>query len=336
MMSRSEPIERPVAGEVSSSGPGEPFVLSVVVCTRDRPERLTACVESILDQSRRPDELIIIDDGQLDEPTRGALQDRCESSGVVFIYLHKTEPGLPKSRNLAVRSARGHVVQFFDDDVTLEPGFLEEVAWIYQADTDREIVGTDGTLLEPGPTTPGARVFDRLYRLAGWWSLKPRGVQRRLPRVLRRNRHRVKATLRIGGATMAFRRSALERHAFDEALSGYALGEDRDMAWRLAPIGWLVRLKWARAVHHHEPAGRPDHVALGRMVVGHYVHIMNRAGLTGVGDRLVIGYSLGVIAIGLLLFSCVNPRRYLPELWGMVQRAVGLLYAKASPVRSPP
>jgi len=123
---------------------------------------------------------------------------------------------------------------------------------------------------------------------------------------------------------MAFRRSALLENSFDEALAGYALGEDRDMAYRLGSRGWIVRSCKACAVHHVAPAGRPDAYAFGQMIVRNYVRIMTRNGFTSVGDRLIIGYSLSVMALSLLGFSLVNPKRYFAQFLGMIAAGAGL------------
>ena len=292
--------------------------LSIAICTRHRPGPLVACVRSVARQTRRPTELIVVDDGKLSAGDLRTLASICESAGIPFVYLHKGEPGLPKSRNLAVRHARGEIVQFLDDDVTVAPEFCREILRLFAADADGALVGTEGTLIEPAGRRAGDRVFDWVYRVAGWWALRPRPCRRPpLPPVLR-DRRRATPTWNIVGATMAFRRSALLEHPFDERLSGYALGEDRELAYRLGRRGWIVRSPAARAVHHRESAGRPDPFAFGQMVVRNYVRIMTRTGLTAIGDRLVIGYSLAVLAFSLLLFVPVNPRRYLWEFAGMV------------------
>ncbi len=303
--------------------------LSVVVCTRDRPQALAACVRSVAGQTLRPAELIVVDDGELSEQDLGTLRSICEPAGIPLVYLRKAEPSLPKSRNLAVRHTRGEIVQFLDDDVTLEPEFCREILDLYAADADGTLLGTEGALIEPGPHSFRARIFDWVYQLAGWWALRPRTCDRPPSPPPLRNPRRATPAWNIVGATMAFRRSALLTRPFDEVLSGYALGEDRDMAYRISRHGWIARSHTARAIHHHEPAGRPHPFTFGRMVVRNYVRIMMRNGLTGVGDRLVIAYSITVVALSLLPFSLVSPRRYLPEFLGMVAGGCQLICGAA-------
>lgn len=303
-------------------------MLSVVICTRDRPERLMQCARSVTAQTFRPIELIVVDDGELSEDVQRAVGGLCAPAGIPFTYLRKTEPGLPASRNLAVRHAHGDIVQFLDDDVTLAPTFCKEVVALYAADPGGALLGVDGTLVEVGDESLGARYFKWMYRLAGWWALRPRDGRRPpMPAVLR-DRRRASPSQRIIGATMSFRRSALLAEPFDQGLTGYALGEDRDIAYRLGRRGWIARCHTAHAVHHLDPVGRPGRFAFGEMVVRNYVRIMLRNGFCGVGERLVMTYSVLVVALSMLLASVVNPQRYLREflgvLWGS-RALVGLI-----------
>ncbi len=302
--------------------------LSVVICTRNRPRALEACIRSVVAQRTLPYEVIVVDDGELSEADRRMLADICESVGIPFVYLRKgpgqRRPCLPASRNLAVQHAHGDIVQFLDDDVTLEPDFCGEIQRLYADDSAGLLVGTDGRLLEPQRLGLGARAFEMLFLLAGWWALPPRRRGRRpLPNCLRDPR-RATPTLKIVGATMALRRSALQHASFDESLGDYALGEDRDMAYQLSRFGWVARCLTARATHHLNCSQRLDPYRLGRMTVQNYCRIMSNNGLNRVGDWLVIAYSLLVIGLGLLCCSVIRPRRYLPRVGGMIAAAASL------------
>jgi len=308
------------AAEVSSAF-GR-LTLSVVVCTRDRPRALEACVRSVMSQAVLPCEVIVVDDGELSEQDRKMLASMCEAKEVPFVYLKKEPsrrfPCLPASRNLAVRHARGDIVQFLDDDVTLDPQFLGEILRLYTDDFEGCLIGTDGVLHEPHQVGLGARVFDWLFRVAGWWALEPRHRGRPRQPACVRDPCRATPTLKIVGATMAFRQGVLRDDPFDEAMTDYALGEDRDAAYRLSRYGWIARCRTARATHHHDPLHRPDPYRFGRMTVQNYCRIMAKHGLNRMGDWLVHLYSLLVIALGLVCFSLVRPKPYWPRLGGMV------------------
>ncbi|HOA75681.1 MAG TPA: glycosyltransferase [Phycisphaerae bacterium] len=302
----------------------EPLAVTVAICTHRRPEALLTCVRSVLSQTRLPDELIVVDDGDLGAEDRETLSSMCAGAGVPFIYLQKSIPGLPASRNLAVAHARGDIVQFLDDDVGLDADFLRQILRLYHRDATGTLVGVDGTLCD-AVVTPAARAFALLYKLAGWWSLGPRCVRRGPLAPELRDRRWAVPVASLSGACMSFRRWALLAEPFDEALSGYALGEDRDISLRLGRTGWLLRSRAARATHHHDPAGRPDAFQFGRATVLNHVRIMRRIGRTGLGDTLVIAYSLTLITAALALCSLLKPRRYARELHGLLCGAAEVL-----------
>ncbi len=305
------------------SPPAGPLTISVIICTKDRAESLAACIDSVCNQSRPPAEVLVVDDGQLDVPTTEAVALNCRRAGIRFEYLRKrTAPGLTASRNLGVSRSVGDIVQFLDDDVSLEPGFCAAVMQMYEADSAAAVLAAGGSLSEPRSANPGAAAFAWLYSLAGWWSLKPRIRQRLpLPAPLR-DRRWYRPDPDVIGATMSFRRQVFTRYAFDEALPDYALGEDRDMLYRVWREGWVIRCTAARAVHHCDPAARPPGREFGLMSVRHYLRIMGRIGRTGPGDRLVIGYTLAVLAAGMLVCAALRPQRYGRQLLGLAQGLV--------------
>ncbi len=329
----AQSVQRLEPGKMHASSPG-PLTLTAVICTRDRPESLLRCVRSIAAQTVLPTELIVVDDGQLSPEYRESLASQCAGAGIRIQILQKAVPGLPASRNLAVRHARGDIVQFLDDDVELDPEFCRQILRLYELDGDGCVLGIDGVLLDSRPS-PVARAFEIMYRLGGWWALPPKNVRRRpLPPELRDGRWAVPTWL-LSGACMSFRRSALQTAAFDEGLAGYALGEDRDMSLRLARHGKLLHARGARAIHRHDSAGRPDHFQFGRMTVLNYVRIMRRIGRTSLGDCLVIAYSLTLIAATLAFFSFLKPRRYAPELKGLLAGAAEVIRSWPQDVTTP-
>jgi hypothetical protein len=151
---------------------------------------------------------------------------------------------------------------------------------------------------------------------------------RRLPRpACLRDADAFVADLRIAGATMSFRRSLLLAEPFDESLAEYALGEDREMALRLGHTHWIARARRAFAKHYHDPAGRMDPYALGRMVVRNYWRIVSRHCGAGAGVRLVVLHSFLVLAVVRLLFALGPGRRaHLREVAGMVRGGLDLLF----------
>jgi len=135
--------------------------LSVIIATMDREEELYRCLDSIWAQSRLPEELVIVDDGALDVE---ALRLRVPQ-GVEFQYHRKSPPGLSASRNLGARAARGEFLLFLDDDVVLDPNFIEEISKIFQEDRAGTLGGVSGVIVNRRPRPRWFRAWAKIFFL---------------------------------------------------------------------------------------------------------------------------------------------------------------------------
>lgn len=306
--------------------PTNPPTISVVVCTKGRPVSLSRCVRSVLQQGLLPIEVIVVDDGCLAPVVTDDLKARCERASVDWRYLTKTVPGLPRSRNLAVRHAAGDIIQFFDDDITIQPGFLLSIQSLYAADTGHVVAGADAHLLDPSPPTRGEKLYRLGYRTAGWWAIHPRHTRRPPQHGPIASFPGVRPVWNVVGATLSARRSVLIEIPFDEALGGYALGEDRDWSYRAGRNYWILRNHNARAVHRHEPTARPDPRQFGWMTVRNYLHIIRKSCEPGIGRSIVIGWTFTILVALQVLYCIVgNTRQHSLELAGMLQAFWGFL-----------
>ena len=87
--------------------------ISVVIATRDRPQLLRECLESITRQTSLPDEVIVVNDGGSAEAEQivAGFSDALEVR-----YLWREHGGVGAARNLGNRHARGEWVCIQDDD----------------------------------------------------------------------------------------------------------------------------------------------------------------------------------------------------------------------------
>jgi GT2 family glycosyltransferase len=110
------PPERPL-GSVAPLGP-----ISVVLCTRDRPEYLSAALSSLLLVDHPDFEIIVVDNNPASGMTK-RVTDEFSGPRVRVVDAHL--PGLARARNVGVRSARHDIVAFTDDDVLLDADWLK-------------------------------------------------------------------------------------------------------------------------------------------------------------------------------------------------------------------
>jgi glycosyltransferase involved in cell wall biosynthesis len=103
-----------------------PFV-SIIVPTHDRPERLQACLRSLLALHYPRYEIIIVDNAPSSPATANLLKQTCRDVSQVR-YVREDRPGASWARNCGTIAARGELLAFADDDIVVDPYWLVELA----------------------------------------------------------------------------------------------------------------------------------------------------------------------------------------------------------------
>jgi glycosyltransferase involved in cell wall biosynthesis len=94
--------------------------VSVVIPTYNRVGLVTLAVKSVLAQTFRDFEVIVVDDGSKDG-TQGAVT----SLGSKVRYIYQRNQGTAVARNVGIAAARGEFISFLDSDDTFRPHNLE-------------------------------------------------------------------------------------------------------------------------------------------------------------------------------------------------------------------
>jgi len=102
----------------------KPFV-SVVVCTRNRPDDLRECLASLKKQGYLKFEIIVVDNGD-DKRTA----EVAEKMSVRYVPA-PLKPNLPYARNVGLEASKGEIVVYCDDDIIAEDGWLPSLISAY-------------------------------------------------------------------------------------------------------------------------------------------------------------------------------------------------------------
>ena len=102
-----------------------PFI-SVVVCTRDRADRLEACLRHLARQEYPRFEIVVVDNA----PTSDAVRDLVEArkGRAKYRYVVEQRGGLSWARNAGIAAASGDVIAFLDDDEEPDGHWLAGIA----------------------------------------------------------------------------------------------------------------------------------------------------------------------------------------------------------------
>jgi succinoglycan biosynthesis protein ExoM len=102
------------------------FAVSVVICTYNRPRMLTAAVASCLNQATSRGlkfEIIIADNSPQGHATD--LAERLAADDFPVRRVSVSPANISLARNAGLRMARAPLVAFLDDDLEVEPGWLD-------------------------------------------------------------------------------------------------------------------------------------------------------------------------------------------------------------------
>lgn len=95
-------------------------LVSTVIPVYNRPEMLQRAVQSVLDQSYRPIEIIIVDDGSTDE-TPDTIASLAAAEPETIRPVRRANAGPGAARQSGMDIARGEFIQFLDSDDLLLP-----------------------------------------------------------------------------------------------------------------------------------------------------------------------------------------------------------------------
>jgi glycosyltransferase involved in cell wall biosynthesis len=259
--------------ELEIGAPVREANVSVIVATRNRPERLEVCLEALRKLRRQPGEIVVGDSGS---SCPDDVRKVAERHGARVVRLER--PGLSVARNAAARVASGSVLAFLDDDCRADPGWLEALCHGFSDDT---VDAVAGQLLPAELRTEAQRLFLRYSHMdrRGFVPHRFRGDVAESP-------HWPLDVWRIGsGGNLALRSTAFDRVSGFNCSLGLGTpargGEDLFALWSILESGGTVVYRPdAMAWHtHHRQLDSLRSVMFG-YGVGHtaYLRAVRAAG----------------------------------------------------------
>ena len=127
--------------------------ITVILCTHNRCVSLAKALESAA-ALKLPDpldwEILVVDNNSSDK-TREVVDDFRRRDPKHFRYVFEPQPGKSCALNTGIREAGGGVLAFIDDDVTVEPTWLENLTAPLR---NGEWAGVGGPILPEGAFVP--------------------------------------------------------------------------------------------------------------------------------------------------------------------------------------
>ena len=186
-------------------------------------------------------EVLVVDNNSTDQ-TRDVVDGFCRRYPGHFRYIFEPKQGLSYARNAGIANARGEVLAFTDDDVKVEPTWLQNLT--AKMLNDGEWAGTGGRTLPAQKFTPPDWLSNDFDSWAGivfaYFDLgNEAGELHRAPY----------------GANMAFRRAVFAKYGGFRADLGRNPGnkignEDTEFGRRLMAAGERLRYEPSATVYH--------------------------------------------------------------------------------------
>ena len=230
-------VREALTGCERTESAGAPPRVSVIVCTRDRPDQLRECLDSIAALNTAPAEVIVVDNAPSDDATR----EICEQLPVR--YIREPLPGQSRARNRGISDAVGDVVAFTDDDCVVDPRWLDDLEREFADPLTMAVAGYIGPLELETTAQLWFELHGGFERHSERWVCDPA-----LTAPLRG------AAIAGAGANMIFRRSVFDQTGgFAEDLgpgTPARSGDDKYAFYRVLAAGFRIVHDPARIVWH--------------------------------------------------------------------------------------
>ena len=142
--------------------------ISIIVPVYNTEKFLRPCLDSILAQTHKDFEVILVDDGSKDQS--GVICDEYSQRDPRFVVVHKQNEGIAKARITGFEHSQGEMITFIDSDDYVSPEYLEKLSKpIFEDDADMAVcwyyaVKASTNTVKPKKTTSGVFEGEEIKR----------------------------------------------------------------------------------------------------------------------------------------------------------------------------
>lgn len=218
-------------------------LVTVAVCTRNRPKDLKQCLDALQKLHYPNFEILVVDNAPSDDTTEELVWEQNPR----IRYVRELKPGLSWARNCAIVESRGEIIAYTDDDVIVDPEWVMSLVKVFTSDPC--VMAVTGMVVPYELETESQILFERHGGFGrGFDSKRYQVKDSRVPKQL------------LGGgqfgtgANMAYRRSLFDIiGGFNVALGAGTLStgcEDHEMYFRVLKVGYALVYEPSALVRH--------------------------------------------------------------------------------------
>lgn len=276
--------------------------VSVIIPTKNRKEDLFETLDSVLNQSLLPFEIIIVDQSAY-RIDYSSIQGSANNKNVDFKVIYDPRiKGLTQARNVGLDYMKGDIVLFLDDDLTLDQDYLKNVLATFSEPDYKDVAGVGGRVKLPQENKNFG--FNHFFKLGPFSDAREKIKQK--PLGIYESRY-------LSGGSMSLKREDIQDLRFDENMTGYSHGEDMDFCYRLSQRKKLVINSRAVCLHKTSPVGRHKGKRITNEILFHYYFFRKNLPFTLSNLIAYLWFNLGMLIRPLLR---LDPKIYRDILRG--------------------
>lgn len=282
--------------------------VTVILCTYNRCQSLAKALESVAGSTMPSSvawEVLVVDNNSHDG-TREVVEDFSRRDPNRFRYLFERIPGKSHALNAGIREARGDVLAFIDDDVTVGRDWLQNLTTVLESN---KWVGVGGRILPANSfPAPPWLPLDGQYNMAGILALFDLGNKA------------AELDRPPFGTNMAFRKKLFEKYGGFRLDLGPIPGselrnEDTEFGRRLLAAGEHLLYVPSAVVYHVVPENRLKKEYFLRFCFDHGRAIVREVGkrpdIWGIPRHYLTVSKMGTLLVGRALkwmWTCCSPK----------------------------
>jgi len=225
--------------------------LSIIIPTYNRAHDLEECLDSIRGQTRKPQEIIVVDDSD-NEDTLNLIKSRIEdfkSQKIILKFVkNEKERSSAIARNQGLNASSGNIILFLDDDVILFNDYIEHILELYEHKDD--CLGVQGHIILKDRLNKFQNFLNRFI----FYNYAEKNGCRVLPSTCITYPYTLDKIIScswLAGSNQSYRRYVLDEFRFDENFKRYSWREDVDLSYRMYKKypGSLYITPYSKVIH---------------------------------------------------------------------------------------
>jgi glycosyltransferase involved in cell wall biosynthesis len=233
--------------------------ISIIIPTYNRPIELRDTLNSILNQTFSPKEILIIDDStnNFTENLIKNLSNNFLKINIILKYIKNTRAkSLTLARNLGIDKSTGNIILFLDDDVILDNNYIFEIIKVYENYDD--VLGVQGLIYTKYTfMTKLKNLFLKFFYMEHY----KKNDCSILPSQNGTYPHILTETINcqwLSGCNHSFKKEVYFGQRYDENLVKYCFGEDKKFSYKiyLKYPGSLYITPSAKLIHKNASTSR--------------------------------------------------------------------------------